>query len=183
MFDNVGNEQKLMIAVLIIAIIIGSGVSLFKKYFSPPSKPIVIEGKNSCDSNGIVVHISGAVRKCGVYSLSNEDRVVDAIKMAGGIIERADLDKVNLAEKPKDGQKIIIPYKNAASDNAGATININSADESQLRKIQGVGPNTAKKIIEYREKNGGFKTIEDLKKIGGFGAKKLEKIKGSISVF
>lgn len=145
----------------------------------------------------IVVHVAGAVRKPGVYRLTDGDRVADAVQRAGGRAKGADLDAINLAAKAKDGVQILVPHKAAsgASGAGGATggaaptagassapgaagaaappVNINSASAAQLETLDGVGPATSAKIIQYRTDHGPFKSVDDLQLIPGIGPKKL----------
>ena len=133
-----------------------------------------------------------------MIELKEGDRIDDAIKKAGGITDKADLSKVNLAYELLDGQKVYIPSINDnkeeylfidAGENVledenvqNGKININTADSSLLQTINGVGESLAGKIIDYREKNGKFKNIEDLKNVSGVGDKKFEDLKDKIIV-
>lgn len=152
------------------------------------------------DKEMITVHITGEVNYSGVVILKAGDRVVDAIEAAGGETAEADLNKLNLAYILNDGEKIYIPNKNQTSENEeyitsgigegttntnnGATskININSATAEELTQLPGVGEATANKIISYRQENGKFQDIEDLKNVPGIGNSKFENIKELISV-
>lgn len=148
----------------------------------------------------IVVHLAGAVKNAGVYKLNQSDRLVDLIRAAGGLKENADLEKVNLAEKLYDGQKLSIPKlmdksnqknnlmdsdfqtsegifsNNFSGSSDGDLININQADQDQLEKLSGIGPSKAAAIIKYREQNSYFSQKNDLLKVSGIGEKTLEKI-------
>lgn len=133
--------------------------------------------------NFIIVHIAGAVRSPGVYKLLEGSRVIDGIQAAGGALPSADLDKLNLAEYLEDGCKIFVPEKSIPpnpSSSANNKININFASEKELESLPGIGPSLAKRIVEYREKNGLFKSLEDLEKVRGIGEKKIEQIKDLI---
>lgn len=168
-----------------------------------------IVSSNEEKNETITVYITGAVANPGVISLDNNMRLDDALKKLGGTTKDADINRINLAMKLEDSQHYIIPYigqeddpsqkdmqaSNNSSDSAGSLansssasnsqdskININSADESQLETISGVGPSTAKKIIDYREKEGKFSSIEDIKNVSGIGDKKFESMKDSIDV-
>lgn len=152
------------------------------------------------DQEMITVHITGEVNYSGVVILKSGDRVVDAIEAAGGETAEADLNKLNLAYILNDGEKIYIPNKNETSENeeyitseigegisntnneATSKININSATAEQLTQLPGVGEATANKIISYRQENGKFQNIEDLKNVPGIGSSKFENIKELISV-
>ena len=145
----------------------------------------------------IIVDIQGAVNDPGVKILSEGSRVNDAVEKAGGLTEKADTMEVNLAAKLSDGDKVYIPKESEAvkagivtenasaiptSDSSGGLININTANSDQLQTLSGVGPVTAQKIIDYREKSGGFKKVEDLMKVSGIGTKTFEKLKDKITV-
>lgn len=134
----------------------------------------------------IFVHICGAVNSPGMYELSQEARLDDAIKLAGGLAYNADVDNINLAEKLSDEQKIKIPEigdinVNSMQDKTDTKININTADELALQTLPGIGEKKAQLIIDYRE-NQLFKQKEDIMNIEGIGKKTYEKIKDLISV-
>ncbi len=137
------------------------------------------------------VYVSGAVQRAGVYKMSGSSRVDDAVKKAGGATSSADLNSINLAARLRDGQQVVVPEKrkNATSGMGGATpgeadtqviVSLSSATQSELEQLDGVGPATARKIVEYRQKHGGFGSIEDLKEIGGIGEKKFDALKDSV---
>ena len=142
----------------------------------------------------LVVDISGCVKTPGVYEAPDGTRLHEVIELAGGLTKDADIDAINQAELVTDGQKILIPAKmgeaEAGSDGVSAAvtpagngkININQADSTMLQEIPGVGPATADKIIQYREVNGRFQNIEDLKSVSGIGDKTFEKMKDKVCV-
>ena len=140
----------------------------------------------------IFVDIGGAVKKPGVYQVSDDTRLFQVIEMAGGLTEYADADHVNRASFVEDGQKIIIPVKGSefASDTASESapsafdsglININTASADELKTLTGIGDVTAEKIIEYRSSKA-FKSKEDIMSVDGIGSKTYEKIKDRITV-
>lgn len=139
-----------------------------------------------------VVHVAGAVRRPGVYRLRTDQRVQDAIRRAGGGRPGADLQAINLAAKLNDGQQIVVPRHGAAASVAagqGAAaaaggagpVNLNSATAEQLDTLDGVGPATAQKILEYRAQHGGFATVDDLGQIPGIGPKRLEALRAQVT--
>lgn len=144
----------------------------------------------------IIVDVKGAVNKPGVYEAKDGERVKDIINKAGGLKEKADEKNINFAERVKDEMVVYIPEvgevpKDMAMANGAnemqngeenKKVNLNSADETELQTLPGIGPSKAAAIIEYRETNGSFKTIEDLKSISGIGDKTFEKLQESISV-
>jgi competence protein ComEA len=155
------------------------------------------------NSKVIFVDVSGAVQKPGLYQLNSHSRVNDALVAAGGLSLSADREwlakNLNLAALLKDGQKIYIKEKSLSGGGANdqkntqqsATsdwqfedkININTASLAELEKLNGVGPVTAQKIVDYREKEGSFTKIEDLMKVPGIGEKTFEKFKEQITVW
>ncbi|MCL1808503.1 MAG: helix-hairpin-helix domain-containing protein [Clostridiales bacterium] len=150
----------------------------------------------------IVVDIEGAVKAPGIVRLPEGSRVNDAVVEAGGLAAGADTMEVNLAARLSDGDKVYIPKEaEQQSDSpaavgivtsevsgqqpgiaSGSMININTANSEQLQALNGVGPATAQKIIDYRESSGGFKKAEDLMNVSGIGSKTFEKIKDKIIV-
>lgn len=146
----------------------------------------------------MVIYITGAVVRPGVYALPLNSRLLDALNAAGGPTEGADLSQVNAAEMLEDGQQIEIPGAGefptpvftigqdglvaTATPQIGAPININSADAALLDTLPGIGPSTAQKIVEYRDQNGPFVSVEDLLKIPGIGPSTLEEIRPLVTV-
>jgi len=152
----------------------------------------------------IIVHITGAVKTPGIVKLEEGSRIEDAINKAGGLTEDADISKVNLAYILEDGIKIRIPSntdvgdlqdENVLSSDSGegiidenkdnsqsSSLNINKATEQDLQTLPGIGPSLASKIIAYRDENGKFSTIEDIKNVNGIGNSKYENIKDYICV-
>ena len=133
----------------------------------------------------IFVDIKGAVKNPGVYQMKVGDRVKDALDAAGGLTAEADSQKVNLAQRVEDQMVIVVPKvgEEAEAIPAGATskeaskegkVNINTATVEELKTLKGVGEKKAEAIIEYRKKNGSFKTKEDLMKVRGIGKKLFE---------
>lgn len=158
---------------------------------------------NNSEDNKILIHISGCVKNNTVVSLPEGSRINDAIEAAGGLTNDADLTNINLAYILEDGEKIYIPkkgeevaeesytsvitseissIKSGASASKTSKININKATQTDLETIPGIGPSTALKIIDYREENGKFNSIEDIKNVSGIGDAKYEKMKDYITV-
>ena len=201
-------KQKLAIGIVGALIIIGVGVYIYwankaEEYdfndFYANTEP------DKKKENTIIVHITGEVKNAGIIELPEESRIADAIEQAGGVTEEADLDQVNLAFVLSDGQKIYIPNKKereANEEKAYITaesgnnviikdkieggkkqkVNINEAKQEDFEQLPGIGPSIAKKIIEYREQNGKFTSIDELQEVKGIGEAKLENIKEYITV-
>lgn len=141
----------------------------------------------------IFVDVKGAVKIPGVYETTTEKRVKDIIEDAGGLLEDADTNNINLSQKLKDQMVIYILKKGEkpqqlTTETGGNIIsnsdiiNINTANKEQLMKISGVGKTKAEAIIEYRKKNGDFKNKQDITKVKGIGKATYEKIKEKIEV-
>lgn len=140
----------------------------------------------------IMVDIGGEVNEPKVVELEEGSRVEDAIVAAGGVTDEADLTNINRAAFLNDGDKILIPssesdgntstaYETETGSTGSGKININTADSEELQTLDGVGPVTAEKIIDYREENGQFSSIEDIKNVSGIGDKTFEKLKDDIT--
>jgi len=148
----------------------------------------------------IKVHVVGAVHNPGVYELPLDSRVQNAVQIAGGFTEDAQLEGVNLAAKLQDGDQVQVPaqrtfaipvagsesIQNTAEQSSGIStftiVNINTASQAELETLPGIGPVTAEKIIEYRQTNETFSTIEEIQKVSGIGPTTFEKIKDLITV-
>ena len=155
----------------------------------------------------ILVHVSGQVKHNTVVELPADSRVKDAIEAAGGLTKQADLTNINLAYILDDGEKIYIPKKgekidaedvgvigtgsdtgqagtstSTSSSDKTTKININKATQTELESIPGIGPSIAQKIIDYREVNGNYTSVEDVKNVSGIGDAKYEKMKEYIKV-
>jgi competence protein ComEA len=137
----------------------------------------------------IMVHVTGAVREPGVYKLQKGCRVQDAIGAAGGLAESADADVINLAALLTDGQRLSITEKaspqqapDGGSAIADSLIDLNTASASQLETLPGVGPEMAKRILDWRKQNGRFQTVDDLRKISGIGERTFARLKPLVKV-
>jgi len=145
----------------------------------------------------LVVHVVGAVRRPGVYTLREGSRVADAVRRAGGVAQGADTVAVNLAAKLIDGQQVALPRlastgahvprptvagqpTAAAPVPAAAPVSLGSATLEQLDTLDGVGPATAKKILAWRDTHGGVSSVDELGEIPGIGPKKLESLRAQV---
>jgi len=154
-----------------------------------------IEAENESESKKLIcVYICGEVQTPGVYQVEEGARMYQVVELAGGILETGAQNYLNLAESVTDGQKVVVPTIEEASQlemeqegtvqegSASQYININTADEATLDSLPGIGASKAKSIISYRESNGGFKSIDELMQIEGIKEGVYNKIKDMITV-
>ena len=198
----------MLVAILIIGIVLykkEEGTHDVQNIFDEIENNInEVENVVTEETKKIAVHITGEVKKSGVIYLKEGSRIIDAIEKAGGTTKNADLGKVNLAYVLQDGQKVYIPNKknnasvyisedsgqdvidngntNTKTENKRKKININTANKEELQSISGIGPALAEKIVSYRNTNGKFKKVEDLKNVNGIGESKYKNIKDSICI-
>ena len=138
----------------------------------------------------VYVHVAGAVRRPGLYRLREGARVAAALRMAGGPTRRAALTGTNLAARVQDGQQIVVPLRGAApAPTAGAPaapgggagpISLATATQAQLEELDGIGPALASRIIEYRDEQGGFRSVEELGEVDGIGEVRLEALRNAV---
>lgn len=160
---------------------------------SAPSKEIeeVIEEEIITE---IMVDVKGAVVHPGVYKMQSDDRIIDAIQMAGGLISTAEERSINFAQILEDQMVIYVPevgdedieiassITHPENEDEAEKIDINTADKNTLITLNGIGPSKADAIIRYREESGFFKTIEDIKEVSGIGDATFENVKDFICV-
>ncbi len=183
-------KNKIIVTVALIVILVAASLFIFTG-----NEEVAVNVPEVPPPKKISVYVSGQVKSTAVVNLEDNGnlRAVDAVNAVGGLTEFADTELINLAEPISDGQHIHVPTKEiflletpAANKYIGAQnqtrININTADEQELQNIKGVGPAIAKRIVDYREQNGAFTAIEELKKVRGIGNKTFEKMKDTITV-
>lgn len=196
------NNKKIIVYILIGIVVVIASIKLIDIYYQNNNEKITIQNvlttedePEKIENEIIKVYVTGEVKNQGVIELEQGSRIVDAIEKAGGQTEEANLKNVNLAYELEDGQKIYIPNKSEENTNEitddgvteidskeNDTININKANEKELQELNGIGESLASSIIKYREDNGKFKNIEDLKNVPGIGDSKFENIKEYIKV-
>lgn len=199
------NKKILIIGIAIIILILLFMIKIIDNKYQKNNSTnteyissIETEKEEAFQEERIIIYITGEVNKEGVIELPEGSRIADAIEKAEGVTENANLKNVNLAYALEDGQKIYIPNKNEEetiiteftegivndSDDVkqNKSININKADINELQTLNGIGESLAQSIIKYREENGNFKTIEDVKNVPGIGENKFENIKENIKI-
>ena len=140
-------------------------------------------------STMLYVDVVGAVRRPGLYRLRDGSRVADAVTRAGGPTPKAQIELVNLAARIADGEQIVVPRRGLAAASAptpggGAAsgpVHLNSATLEQLDALPGVGPVTAQKILDYRQKHGAFGSADELDAISGIGPARLETLRDLVA--
>jgi len=209
---NLSNQEKMAIIFLLVIIVAGLGILMYKNHYAKDELTLIqanhdfsktIETKTN-EKKPFIIHVAGAVKHPGVYQLEESKRVIDAIKIAGGATGEANLDAINLAAFIHDSQKIIVPFiiKSDGKENENKNkilladtslsstnstinphkININIASESDLQCLPGIGPVLSERIVIYRNKNGIFAKIDEIKDVSGIGDKKFEGIQDLICV-
>ncbi len=196
------NRSNLAASLVVLVTVAGVGL------LQVPRRP-ALQVVSPASAAPIKVHVVGAVRSPGVYQLEGDPRVGDALEAAGGPSESADLVSLNLATPLRDGQQVVIPQSSvppAGVDSPPATlsesepvpsltvssiptavprsdkVDLNSATKKELEALPGIGPVTAQKILDYRQKNGRFISIEELRDAKLMYASTYEKIKGLVEV-
>ncbi len=211
MLDFFKEKKKVIFCILGVVLMIGyyfyttnTGYTETEEEFLIATNDIKEEKeKETKDEEEIViVHIAGAVKNPGIVKLKEGSRIEDAIDAAGGLTEDANISDVNLAYILDDGTKINIPSINDeysqeeivsdgggtaiaeefSNDGSNSLININTATETELETLPGIGPTIANKIVEYRKENGNFNTIEDIKNVSGIGESKYASIEELITI-
>jgi competence protein ComEA len=207
-----GGRRDLVVALAVVAAIVGAILLLRFRTPPPriappatapapaPSAPASTAAPTGDPTPGeLFVHVAGAVREPGLYRLPNGSRVADAIEVAGGPTARGDVDALNLAELVVDGAKIEVPQRGganaaapaaptpAASTPAGSTpapsvIDINTADATALETIPGIGPVLAAAIVQHRDENGPFPSVDALLDVSGIGPATLESVRPYVRV-
>lgn len=159
---------------------------------APAADPIGLDSEADGGGGQVTVHVAGAVRRPGVYRLHSGARVNHAVRLAGGALPRADLTQVNLAQEVEDGRQIIVPLKLPAAAAGGSAgggvaavpagpINLNTATLEQLDTLDGIGPLTAQKILDYREEHGGFGNVEELDQVPGIGEATMAALRDKVT--
>jgi competence protein ComEA len=184
------------LVVVLVAVLGGAGLW----YARSLPKPVTIEqeGPGSGAASAVspspapslIVDVAGAVRRPGVYEFGEGDRVIDAIEQAGGPLAKADLSLLNLAAPLTDGTQILVPKTGPpgagpvarGSGAAGGLLKINTASATDLEELSGIGEVLAATIVEYRDQNGPFASVDDLEDVSGIGPATLEEIRDQVTV-
>jgi competence protein ComEA len=177
---------SLVLILLLGRFVLGAGTTTPAAPLPPP--PAAGAGVTGLPSSRVVVDVVGAVRRPGLYRLAQGSRIADAVARAGGATGKADLAQVNLAAPLADGEQVIVPSRGGAPGPASgggaavpgapaAPVQLSTATLEQLDTLPGVGPVTAQKILDYREKHGAFSSVDALDAVPGIGPKRLEQLR------
>ena len=189
-----------LVVAHLVAVAVGATALIVNR---PRPEPIVIveptvQPTLSPTARPIQVHVVGAVRNSGIYSLPPESRLSDAVGAAGGMTQRADPERINLADFLRDGQQVYVPTIDTpvppsptplasvggigvGQRGAGVIVNINTASVTELETLPGIGPVLAQRIVAYREAQGPFQDAAEIKKVAGIGEARYAQIETSIT--
>jgi len=167
-------RRKLL--VLAVGLVVAIALLVSGQTSSEPIKVKPRKPSSVTEAQAGYIHISGAVVHPGVYPITIGTRLFEVIAMAGGFTAKADRDSVNMARTVTDGEQVLVSGVGSDSINDGL-IHLNKATAADLDKLPGIGPTLSERIIDWRNANGGFKKIEDLRRVGGIGDKLFEGIK------
>jgi competence protein ComEA len=195
---GLGRRELAVLAA--VGVLVGGGAVLW--YVRSLPRPVTVRALRPEPSPSVsaspvlvVVHVAGWVRRPGVYELEQGDRVIDAIEAAGGARRGAQLDALNLAALVTDAQQVLVPKKapvgegapagpvsGGSSESPAGLINVNTATAEQLETLPGIGPVLAGSIVEYREQNGPFTSVDQLLEVSGIGEARLADIRDLVTV-
>ena len=174
---------SLALILLLGRFLLGAGTTTTAAPLPPPP---AMAGVTGLPSSRVVVDVVGAVRRPGLYRLAHGSRIADALTRAGGATSKADLAQVNLAAPLADGEQVVVPQgrpggaAGASATSPGAPagpVQLSTATVEQLDSLPGVGPVTAQKILDYRQKHGAFQSVDELDAVPGIGPKRLDQLR------
>lgn len=187
------NRWVLVIVALLVAAV-GLSVTLLSWPDAEPAAtaPAAPVEATAAEPKMIVVAVAGAVKEPGIVELEAGSRVADAIEAAGGLTDGADPGFLNLARVVADGDLVAVPDAAASGAavpgddsggaGAGGLVNINVAGAAELDALKGIGPVLAERIIEYREANGSFQSLDELSEVSGIGSALLEQLRDQVTL-
>lgn len=209
-------REKLWISIGLIVMILFLGIYIHRRQIISDQNEVqailslegdvtqttIVEESSALE---IIVDIKGAVQNPGVYQMTSDDRVIDLIEEAGGVLEDADTHSINLAQLLSDQMSVTILTKDQWEVSSQTAIggieskvfssetfmtsnlhqpklDINQATQADFESLPGIGPSKAAAIISYREENGPFQTVEEIKNVSGIGEKTFEKLQDKIQI-
>lgn len=175
----VSRRRALVLAAVALALLVVAGRTLAGAGAAAerPAQALVVESPAAAPK--LVVHVAGAVKRPGLYRLTEGKRVADAVARAGGATAPADTAAINLAAPLADGMQVLVPSRiaGAAGKTAAGRVSLSSATAAELDTLPGIGPVTAQKILDYRAEHGGFRSVDDLDSIPGIGPARVEQLR------
>ena len=202
--DRLSRGELVGLVLVVVATLVGAGLWYVRSLprpveiaapssaMSPAVSGAPLAASASPSPTTIIVDVAGWVRKPGVYEFATGDRVIDAVNRAGGARHGADLTSLNLAAPLADGTQVVVPKQGVTTTASGSTgttgsggtamVNINTASESELESLNGVGPVLAAAIIQYRTEHGPFQGVDDLDDVSGIGPVTLEELRPFVTV-
>jgi competence protein ComEA len=188
-------RRALAVACVLVVVLVGGSRLVSRGGSAAPPPPILPPATVSTTPARVVVHVVGAVRRPGLYRLSQGARVADAVARAGGATRKADVSLVNLAALVSDGEQVVVPRRGAVGAAAGGVagagagaagvpagpVHLNGATVEQLDTLPGVGPVTAQKIVDYRQKHGAFTSVDELDAVPGIGPARLDELRDLVA--
>ncbi len=179
---------SLALILLLGRFVLGAGTTTVAQLPPPPSAGAGVTGLPAAR---VVVDVVGAVRRPGLYRLEQGARIADAVARAGGATRKADLAQVNLAAPLADGEQVVVPSRGAAgagvagsAGRAGVAtgpVHLSSATLEQLDSLPGIGPVTAQKILDYRDKHGAFSSVDELDAVPGIGPARMDQLRDLVA--
>jgi competence protein ComEA len=188
------SRRRLLVVAGCLALLLFAGSKLLAQpqttaAVAPPAAPP--SETAAAASTVVVVDVVGAVRRPGLYRLEQGARIADAVTRAGGATPKADLALVNLAALLADGEQVVVPGRGAAVPGAagGAApgtaatgpVHLSTATLEQLDSLPGIGPVTAQKILDYRQKQRAFTSVDELDAVPGIGPARLDQLKDLVA--
>jgi competence protein ComEA len=189
------SRRRLLIAAgcLALLLFVGSKLLVRPQPSAGLAPPVAPPTETAAAATVVVVDVVGAVRRPGLYRLEQGDRIADAVARAGGATANADLALINLAAPLADGEQVVVPKRGAAapagapsaSGSAGVPasgpVHLSTATLEQLDSLPGIGPVTAQKILDYRQKQGAFTSVDELDAVPGIGPARLDQLKDLVA--
>ncbi|HEX6680948.1 MAG TPA: ComEA family DNA-binding protein [Gaiellaceae bacterium] len=190
------SRRRLLIAVGCLALLLFLGSKLLARPQASAglAPPVAPPTETAAAATVVVVDVVGAVRRPGLYRLEQGARIADAVARAGGATAKADVALINLAAPLADGEQVVVPKRGAAASSAapsgvegaagvpsGGPVHLSTATLEQLDSLPGIGPVTAQKILDYRQKHGAFTSVDELDAVPGIGPARLDQLEDLVA--
>ena len=190
------SRRRLLIAAGCLALLLFAGSKLLAR--PQPSAglapPVAPPAETAAAATVVVVDVVGAVRRPGLYRLEQGARIADAVARAGGATAKADVALINLAAPLADGEQVVVPKRGAAAPSAAPSgaggsagapssgpVHLSTATLEQLDSLPGIGPVTAQKILDYRQKQGAFTSVDELDAVPGIGPARMDQLRDLVA--